>query len=146
MTAFASLVQEGKARHVAASNCSAPRLVAALASAQRQGSVRFAALQVHYNLVHLDEYEGDLARLCRRERLSCIAYSALADGFLTGKYRPCQGLTASEWAEDAAAYMTENGLASLGALDLRGRTERRADRGGGAGMAGHAAHCRGSTR
>jgi aryl-alcohol dehydrogenase-like predicted oxidoreductase len=56
--------------------------------------VSFAALQVHYNLVHRDEYEGGLAALCQREGLSCIAYSALADGFLTGKYRPGRSLPA----------------------------------------------------
>jgi aryl-alcohol dehydrogenase (NADP+) len=114
---FDSLVQEGKARYVAASNYSAPRLAAALASAQQQGLAGFVALQVHYNLVHRDEYEGALAALCQREELSCIAYSALADGFLTGKYRPGHALPVSERAEDATAYLTENGLAVLGALD-----------------------------
>jgi len=117
MAAFDSLVREGKARYVAASNYSAPRLAAALAGAQRQGLVSFVALQVHYNLVHRDEYEGDLAALCQQEGLSCIAYSALADGFLTGKYRPGQDLPASERAEDAAAYLTDGSLAVLGALD-----------------------------
>ena len=102
---------------MAASNYSAPRLAAALASAQQHRLASFVALQVHYNLVHRDEYESDLAALCQREELSCIAYSALADGFLTGKYRPGHALPVSERAEDAAAYLTESGLAVLGALD-----------------------------
>ena len=121
MAAFDELVREGKARYVAASNYSAPRLAGALASAREQGLVSFTALQVHYNLVHRDEYEGDLAALCQREGLSCIAYSALADGFLTGKYRPGGSLPASERAEDAAVYLTEGGLAVLGALDTVAR-------------------------
>jgi aryl-alcohol dehydrogenase (NADP+) len=121
VTAFDRLVQEGKARYVAASNYSAPRLAGALASARQQGLVSFAALQVHYNLVHRDEYEGGLAALCQREGLSCIAYSALADGFLTGKYRPERSLPASERAEDAAVYLTGTGLAVLGALDAVAR-------------------------
>src|SRR5215469_3208437 len=121
MAALDSLVQEGKVRYVAASNYSAPRLAAALASAQQQGLVSFAALQVHYNLVHRDEYEGGLAALCQREGLSCLAYSALADGFLTGKYRPVGSLPSSERAEDAAVYLTEGGLAVLGALDTVAR-------------------------
>jgi aryl-alcohol dehydrogenase-like predicted oxidoreductase len=79
--------------------------------------VSFAALQMHYNLVHRDEYEGGLAALCQREGLSCIAYSALADSFLTGKYRPGRSLPTSKRAEDAVAYLTENGIAVLGALD-----------------------------
>ena len=117
IAAFDSLVREGKARYVAASNYSAPRLAAALASAQQHRLVSFVALQVHYNLVHRDEYESDLAALCQREGLSCIAYSALADGFLTGKYRPGHALPVSERAEDAATYLTESGMAVLGALD-----------------------------
>ena len=121
VAAFDDLVRAGKARYVAASNYSAPRLAGALASARQQGLVSFTALQVHYNLVHRDEYEGDLAALCQREGLSCIAYSALADGFLTGKYRPGGNLPASERAEDAAVYLTEGGLAVLGALDTVAR-------------------------
>jgi len=121
MAAFDRLVGEGKVRHVGASNYSAPRLAGALASAQQRGLVSFAALQVHYNLVHRDEYEGGLAALCQREGLSCIAYSALADGFLTGKYRPGHALPVSERAEDAAACLTESGLAVLAAVDTVAR-------------------------
>lgn len=117
MAAFDRLVGEGKVRYVGASNYSAPRLAGALATARQRGLVSFVALQAHYNLVHRGEYEGDLAALCQREGLSCIAHSALADGFLTGKYRPGQALPASERAQDAAAYLTESGLAVLGALD-----------------------------
>jgi aryl-alcohol dehydrogenase-like predicted oxidoreductase len=75
-----------------------PRLAAALATAQQHGLASYVAFQVHYNLVHRGEYEGDLALLCEREGLSCIAYSALADGFLTGKYRRDRALPASERA------------------------------------------------
>src|SRR6516165_2182436 len=117
VAAFDRLVREGKARYVAASNYSAPRLAQALASARQPGLAGFVALQVHYNLVHRAEYEGDLAALCRREGLSCIAYSALADGFLTGKYRPGRSLPSSERAEDAAVYLSGTGAAVLRALD-----------------------------
>lgn len=117
VAAFDGLIREGKARYVAASNYSAPRLANALAIAQQQGLAGFVALQVHYNLVHRDEYEGALAVLCQQEGLSCVAYSALADGFLTGKYRPGHALPVSERAEDAAAYLAESGLTVLDALD-----------------------------
>jgi aryl-alcohol dehydrogenase-like predicted oxidoreductase len=117
MAAFDRLVRDGKARYIAASNYSAPRLAAALATVHQRGQASFVALQVHYNLVHRDEYEGDLAALCQREGLACIAYSALADGFLTGKYRPGLALPPSERAEDAAAYLTGSGLTVLDALD-----------------------------
>src|SRR5207247_5307568 len=123
VAAFDGLIREGKARYVAASNYSAPRLADALASARQQGLMGFTALQVHYNLVHRDEYEGDLAALCQREGLSCIAYSALADGFLTGKYRPGQALHVSERAEDSADCLTESCLAVLADLDPLARAQ-----------------------
>lgn len=118
MAAFDELVRAGKARYIAASNYSAPRLAAALAAARQQDTAGYVALQAHYNLVHRGEYEGDLAALCARERLSCIAYSALADGFLTGKYRHGRDLPASERVGDAAVYLTADGEAALGALDI----------------------------
>ena len=117
ITAFDDLVQSGKVRYVAASNYSAPRLAEALAAAERTGRGPYVALQAHYNLVHREEYEGDLAALCEAHSLSCVAYSAVADGFLTGKYRPGHDLPVSERAEDAAAYLTDQGVQVLDALD-----------------------------
>ena len=117
LAAFDALVAEGKVRYVAASNYSAPRLAEALAASDRTGTARYRALQTHYNLVHRTEYEGELEALCRREGLSCLAYSALADGFLTGKYRPGQPVPDSERAEDAVPYLDDRGVAVLAALD-----------------------------
>jgi aryl-alcohol dehydrogenase-like predicted oxidoreductase len=115
--AFDDLVRDGLVRHVAASNYSAPRLAEAIAVAARDGDSPFTALQVHYNLVHRDEYEPELEPLCREHGLACVAYSALADGFLTGKYRSGQPLPSSERVEDAAPYLDGPGAAVLDALD-----------------------------
>lgn len=124
IAAFDALVSEGKVRYIGASNYSAPRLADALATAQQRGLASFVALQTHYNLVHRQEYEKDLSALCQREGLSCVAYSALADGFLTGKYRSGRALPASQRAEDAATYLTERGIAVLDALDtVAGRND-----------------------
>ncbi|HEX5557612.1 MAG TPA: aldo/keto reductase [Gaiellales bacterium] len=117
LAAFAELVRAGKVRHVAASNYTAPRLAQALATSDRIGAPRYVAMQTHYNLVHRDEYEAELAPLCAREQLSGLAYSALADGFLTGKYRPGRELPQSERAEDAAPYLDGRGGRVLEALD-----------------------------
>src|SRR5262249_25022083 len=81
------------------------------------GVHRYVALQAHYNLVHR-EYEEHLAALCEQEGLSCLAYAALADGFLTGKYRPGAELPRSERVGDAAPYLDDRGVAVLGALDV----------------------------
>ena len=88
MAAFDALVREGKVRHVAASNYSAPRLAEALRVSHSEGLARYVGLQPEYNLVERAEYEGELQELCVAEGLACMPYYALASGFLTGKYRP----------------------------------------------------------
>src|SRR5262249_53554872 len=87
MAAFNALVRSGKARHIAASNYSAPRLTEALAVSDRHGLARFAALQTQYNLMERD-YETELSPLVAAKGLSTLPYYALAMGFLTGKYGP----------------------------------------------------------
>lgn len=114
--AFDALVREGKVRHIAASNFSAPRLTEALEVSRRAGLARYVALQPHYNLVHRSDYEGPLAALAAREGLACFPYYAIASGFLAGKYRP--GVTVdSARARGASKYLDEKGLRVLAALD-----------------------------
>ena len=47
----------------------------------------FDSLQPHYNLVHREEFERELAAVCKTYHIGVIPYSPLAGGFLTGKYR-----------------------------------------------------------
>jgi aryl-alcohol dehydrogenase-like predicted oxidoreductase len=114
--AFDALVREGKVRYIAASNYTAPRLAKALSVSDREGFARYVALQQHYNLMERHKYEGELADLVARERLSSLPYYALASGFLTGKYRPGTK-TQSKRSETAGAYLNERGLKVLAALD-----------------------------
>ena len=115
---FGELIAAGKVRHVAASNFSAPRLAAALALARTGRFPPYVAIQPHYNLVHRDEYEGDLASVCAREGLACIPYFALASGFLTGKYRIDGDDGDSPRAGGARDYLDERGNAVLAVLDV----------------------------
>jgi aryl-alcohol dehydrogenase-like predicted oxidoreductase len=62
------------------------------------------------------KYEGELAKVVARERLSSIPYFALASGFLTGKYRPGSKVE-SQRAQSAGAYLNEKGIRVLAALD-----------------------------
>lgn len=117
LQAFGRLVSDGKVRYIAASNYEAPRLAEALELAIREGLPRFVALQPHYNLVVRDEYEGPLQDLCLMEGIPCLPYFALAQGFLTGKYRPGGPTVDSYRAERASAYMDERGGRVLAALD-----------------------------
>jgi aryl-alcohol dehydrogenase-like predicted oxidoreductase len=114
--AFGGLVREGKVKHVAASNYSAARLREALDTSRRNGLPSYVALQPHYNLVHRQEYEAELAALCAQERIANLPYFALAKGFLTGKYRPGRTVE-SVRASGAEAYLDERGTALLAALD-----------------------------
>jgi aryl-alcohol dehydrogenase-like predicted oxidoreductase len=113
---FDALIREGKLRCIGASNFTAERLSAALATSAREGLARYVALQPHYNLVVRNEYEGSLSEVCAREGVACVPYFALAKGFLTGKYRP--GTTVeSARAEGARKYLDARGQRMLAALD-----------------------------
>jgi aryl-alcohol dehydrogenase-like predicted oxidoreductase len=87
LRAFDELVKQGKVRYVGASNYAAWELMQALWTSDRNSLVRFDSLQPHYNLVHRDEFERELAAVCRSYHIGVIPYSPLAGGFLTGKYR-----------------------------------------------------------
>jgi aryl-alcohol dehydrogenase-like predicted oxidoreductase len=84
---FDELVKQGKVRCVGASNYPAWELMQSLWTSDRNNLCRYDSLQPHYNLVHRDEFERELAAVCRTYHLGVIPYSPLAGGFLTGKYR-----------------------------------------------------------
>ncbi len=117
IAAFASLVAEGKVRALAASNFSAARLAEALSIADQTAAPRYAVLQPHYNLVHRNEFEGELQDLVAIQGLVTAPYSALASGFLTGKYRTGAADGQSPRGAGAAKYLDEKGLRVLAALD-----------------------------
>ncbi|MEU3272382.1 aldo/keto reductase [Saccharomonospora sp. NPDC006951] len=116
LTAFDSLVREGKVRHIGASNHSADRLGEALAISEREGLAKYVALQPHYNLMERD-YERELAPLVREEGLACLPYYALAKGFLTGKYRSVAHGGDSPRSQGALSYLDKTGEAVLSVLD-----------------------------
>jgi aryl-alcohol dehydrogenase-like predicted oxidoreductase len=104
--AFDRLVRDGKVRHMGASNFTAERLSAALAVSDREGLIRYAALQPEYSLMERG-YEHGLQDLCREQGLGCVPYSALAGGFLTGKYRPGEPAPHSPRGPKGASYLDD---------------------------------------
>jgi aryl-alcohol dehydrogenase-like predicted oxidoreductase len=80
LDAFDALVREGKVRQVGASNFAAGRLRSALEISDRDGLVRYSALQPHYNLMERSDYESSLAPLLASEGVACLPYYALAEG------------------------------------------------------------------
>jgi aryl-alcohol dehydrogenase-like predicted oxidoreductase len=118
MTAFDELVREGLVGTVAASNYPADRLREALAASERDGLVRFEGLQPAYNLLQRDQIEGGAGEVCREHGLGVASYSALARGFLTGKYRPGGELPASPRSKGVAQdFLNDRGFAVLAAVD-----------------------------
>ncbi len=113
--ALDELVQEGKVRHIAASNFTSQRLEEALATSEREGLARYTVLQPHYNLLERD-VEGDLLAVAERHGLATAPYFGLAKGFLTGKYRPGHKVD-SPRAAQIGDYETDRGWAVLDAVE-----------------------------
>jgi aryl-alcohol dehydrogenase-like predicted oxidoreductase len=116
LRAFDALVQAGSVRHLGASNYTPERLTAALELQRELGLAEFSVLQPHYNLVERD-FERTLLPVADAWDLAVLPYFALAQGFLTGKYRPGTEGVESQRAEGARAYLDQGGVAVLAALD-----------------------------
>jgi aryl-alcohol dehydrogenase-like predicted oxidoreductase len=87
LAAFDELVRAGKVAHIAASNYAPERLGEALAVSEAHGFAAFTVDQPKLNLVDRDRYIGALQAVCVERDLGVAVYSALASGFLSGKYR-----------------------------------------------------------
>ena len=116
LRAFDDLVKQGKVRYVGASNYAAWELMQALWTSDRNSLSRFDSLQPHYSLVHREEFERELATVCKTYSIGVIPYSPLAGGFLTGKYRR-NLVPSSARAGGAKRYFTERNWALLDQLD-----------------------------
>jgi aryl-alcohol dehydrogenase-like predicted oxidoreductase len=116
LRAFDELVKQGKVRRIGASNYTAWQLMQALWSSDRNGLARYDSLQPHYSLVHREEFERELAEVCRTYDIGVIPYSPLAGGFLTGKYRR-NLLPNSARAAGVKRYFNERNWALLEKMD-----------------------------
>jgi aryl-alcohol dehydrogenase-like predicted oxidoreductase len=82
---FDCLIREGKVLYLACSNFTVENMRAMNEVSERLGLERIVALQPPYNLLNRDA-ERELFPFCQASHLGAITYSALAGGFLTGKY------------------------------------------------------------
>ena len=85
VAAFGALVDAGKIRYYGVCNFSRSQLVALVDAADRLGTHRPVNLQHGYNL--LQRSTATTFDVCARDGIGFTAYSPLAGGFLTGKYR-----------------------------------------------------------
>jgi len=86
LEALDELVAEGKVRHIGLSNETAWGLQRFLHLSDVKGWPRVVSVQNAYNFLNR-QYEVGLAEFHTREQVGLLAYSPLAQGFLTGKYQ-----------------------------------------------------------
>jgi 1-deoxyxylulose-5-phosphate synthase len=82
---FDQLIRQGKVLYLACSNFTVENMRAMNEVSERLGLEKIVALQPPYNLLNR-EAEKELLPFCQANGLGAITYSALAGGFLTGKY------------------------------------------------------------
>ncbi len=87
MGALAEAVKGGKVRAVGVSNYGAVQMRRAHAALARRG-VPLASNQVKYSLLHRGPEASGVLAACRELDIALIAHTPLAQGILTGKYRP----------------------------------------------------------
>ena len=86
LRALDDAVRAGKLLYVGASNIEAWRLAVARGRSDLHGLVRFAWVQNGYSLLDRSA-EREMFPLCADQRIGFTAFSPLAGGWLTGKYR-----------------------------------------------------------
>jgi 1-deoxyxylulose-5-phosphate synthase len=84
MGALTEVVREGKARHIGFSEWPVEKVEQSLAL---EGVERWVSSQPQYSMLWRAP-EAELIPLCEREGISQVVWSPLAQGVLTGKYRP----------------------------------------------------------
>ncbi len=85
LEALGELVQSGKVRHIGISNETPWGTMRYLAAAEHKALPRIASIQNAYNLLNRS-YEIGLSEIAHRETVGLLAYSPLAQGYLSGKY------------------------------------------------------------
>jgi aryl-alcohol dehydrogenase-like predicted oxidoreductase len=86
LEALAELVKLGKARHIGLSNETPWGVAQFLRASDADKGPRIVSIQNAYNFINRT-FEIGLAEFAMREQVGLLAYSPLAQGYLTGKYR-----------------------------------------------------------
>jgi aryl-alcohol dehydrogenase-like predicted oxidoreductase len=88
--ALTDLVRQGKVRYIGSSTFPASRIVEAQWTAERRDRERFVCEQPPYSAL-VRGIEADVLPTCRRHHMGVIAWSPLAGGWLSGKWRKDAG-------------------------------------------------------
>ncbi|MFC4769034.1 aldo/keto reductase family protein [Effusibacillus consociatus] len=122
LRALDDLVTQGKVLYVGVSEWNAVQINDALHLADKNGYDRILSNQPVYNM--LNRYiEESVLPLCEREGVGQVVFSPLAQGLLTGKYKPGQPIPEDSRAANPQQnmfikrYMTEKVLQQVEQLD-----------------------------
>lgn len=117
------VVRAGKVRYIGASNYTPSQLMRAIMLSEMHNWARFDCLQPEYSLL-VRSTEWELLPLCRSEGIGLIAWSPLAGGWLSGKYRRGQPPPpdsrvgrADRWDDQPEQRETERTWRIIDALD-----------------------------
>lgn len=121
LRAFDDLVTQGKVRYVACSNYAGWQIAQAAEIARRDRYAPFMVSQSPYNLLER-EIEQELIPACLHYGVSIVAYFPLAQGVLTGKYRPQEAIPSDTraWQNSSKILrrqMSERNLLAAARLD-----------------------------
>ena len=86
LTALQSHVQAGRIRYIGISNETPWGVFQYLKAASKNGWPPIVSIQNAYSLISR-HFDYGLAEVCLRENIGLLAYSPLAQGYLTGKYQ-----------------------------------------------------------
>lgn len=99
LRAFDDLVRQGKVLYVGVSEWRAEEIERALKIADEMGFDRIVSSQPQYSMLWR-VIEEEVVPLCEREGIGQIVWSPIAQGVLTGKYKPGQPLPEGSRATD----------------------------------------------
>jgi aryl-alcohol dehydrogenase-like predicted oxidoreductase len=123
--AFDELVRAGKIGAAGASNFTAEQLAEAVELSELEGLTRYECVQNSFSLLDHDDAETVLP-VCREHGLGFEAFSPLAGGWLTGKYRRSrsypEGSRMTQRPESYARYASDAVFDALETLEEEGRT------------------------
>lgn len=108
LMALDDLARQGKILYAGVSQWSAEQIASAADYCRRAGLHPLVSNQPYYNMLGRD-LEQEVIPVCEREGLGQVVYSPLAQGVLSGKYKPGAALPEGSRAADPEQNMFLNG-------------------------------------
>ena len=108
LVALDDLARQGKILYAGVSEWSAAQMGQAMDHVRAKGLHPIVSNQPYYNMIGRG-IENEVIPLCEREGIGQVVFSPLAQGVLTGKYKPGQALPEGSRAADPSQNMFMNG-------------------------------------